>query len=123
MGQWLTPLQSDWVDGADEIEVTSPLMYRGDDGNLYIAPRYTRSNGASIPRLLWSCLGHPFQHDTRRPAVMHDHHYTLADMPRARADAIFYESMIANGCRRSKARAFYWGVRVGGWVAYLRHHR
>jgi hypothetical protein len=118
MGQWMTPLQSDWVDdNNDKIILTSPLMYRANDGVLYRAPAQFISDGASIPRLLWTCLGHPFHHPTRRPAVLHDYLYSLHYFDRMTADLIFYESMLANGAKRRKAVSFFVGVRVGGWAA------
>lgn len=79
------------------------------------------TDGASIPRVLWRIVGHPFQGRVLAPALVHDALYQSESLPRAQADAIFRDLLLANGVNKVKAWAMYWGVRMGGGFVWQDH--
>jgi hypothetical protein len=104
-------------------ELTERLIYSDPvEGVIRIAPGAS-TDGASIPRLLWTLVGAPLA-DTRvcPAAVVHDQLYCTLGLggrlTRARADALFYRALRANGVSRLKACLYYLGVRLGGWVGW-----
>jgi hypothetical protein len=86
------------------------------------------TDGASIPRLLWSAIGPPLR-DARvfNAAAIHDQLYkSLGDngqLTRAESDRVLYRALRAAGVYQLKALAYYWGVRIGGWVGWNRYAR
>jgi hypothetical protein len=41
---------------------------------------------------------------------------------RKEVDEMFHEALIADGVGPVKALCIYWGVRLGGWAPWLKHH-
>lgn len=86
------------------------------------------TDGASIPRLLWTFLGSPMI-DSRvfRAAVVHDQLYCsngiIGQLSRKSCDAIFRRALIEAGVSQAKAWLYYSGVRSGGWVGWNRYKR
>lgn len=76
------------------------------------------SDGASIPRVLWRIVGHPWQGRAEPAAWVHDILYQSRAVPRHVADVAFRRLLRANGIGPVKAWAMYRGVRLGGWRAY-----
>ena len=82
------------------------------------------SDGASIPSIAhgWA---NPFG-ESLIAALFHDPLYQLGVKPngrrvsRAEADEVFYYLCIADGMRPSKAWAKWFGLYLGGWVAWNR---
>jgi hypothetical protein len=77
---------------------------------------YDQFNGASIPKFLWSSIGHPYMKAYEAPALVHDYLY---DTPAARAtgfktraeiDALFFHSLVAYGVPKPRARLMHWAV-------------
>lgn len=58
-----------------------------------IVPGGTRFNGASIPRLLWFIMGHPFTPEYAYPSAVHDYWYSTRQRDRARTDEEFYRGV------------------------------
>lgn len=74
------------------------------------------SDMASIPRIFRPLI--PGVGLTRWAAVIHDVLYDhRAD--RKLSDNIFYEALKVSGVGWLKRQAMYWGVRSGGWLAYV----
>lgn len=90
-------------------------------------PIYFETDFASIPRPLLSIFGKHGRFD--EAAVIHDYLYRkkqcicnnlLRPIKRKEADIIFYKLMLADGVRKRKAKCFYYGVRLGGFVSWKR---
>jgi uncharacterized protein DUF1353 len=71
-------------------------------------------DGASIPRLLWTAVGGPFEGDHRIPSLLHDEAYATKRYPRDIADRMFYEALRYYGVNAIKARTMWFAVRVFG---------
>lgn len=88
-------------------------------GTVRIAAGF-ESDGASIPRPLWQYVGPPYHPQTFPAALVHDALYAAQVTSRAEADAAFRALLVAGGCSRLKARAYWCGVRAGGWWPWRR---
>ena len=108
----MTPLQGVWE--GRYFCLTSTLIYISLTGTVYEVPKGFMTDGASIPRLLWTCIGDPFGKHYRRPAALHDYLYSIPSFNRALADSMFYESMRVEGLRIHKAAAMWAAVRLFG---------
>lgn len=78
-----------------------------------------RSDGASIPRVLWSVLGSPFEPDLVEAAITHDFDYRMGE-PRSAADARFRVELLAAGVGRKRALLLWLGIRALGWIYWRR---
>jgi hypothetical protein len=86
----------------------------GDTHQLDVQPGFI-TDGASIPRALWSLVGSPFSGGNYvKAAVIHDegcvsHKYTWQVTAK-----MFYTAMLDSGMNTHYALLLYYGVRVGG---------
>jgi hypothetical protein len=78
-----------------------------------------RTDGASIPRMLWALLGSPFDPRLVEAATYHDAAYRVG-MHRGDADELFRLLLLANGVTPARARLLWFGVRVFGWRYWRR---
>ena len=87
---------------------------------VHVMPGF-RTDGASIPRLLWFIFGSPYDPDIMAAAIAHDALYRGEIVPRKDADRIFSDMMEKSGIKRWKRRRIWLGVGLFGWIAWLRH--
>ncbi|MGN0832610.1 MAG: DUF1353 domain-containing protein [Kiritimatiellia bacterium] len=87
---------------------------------VHVAPGF-RTDGASIPRFLWRVFGSPYDPDILAAAIAHDALYRGEVVPRKDADAAFLRMMAESGVRCRKRRLVWLGVRLFGWLTWLRH--
>lgn len=77
-------------------------------------PADARVDGASIPRLLWTIIGGPFEGRYRNASIIHDWYCDRRTRPWERVHEIFYEAMLTSGVSATQARILYTGVLLGG---------
>ena len=87
---------------------------------IHVMPGF-RTDGASIPRLLWRIFGSPYDPDIFAAAIAHDALYRGEIVPRKDADAAFLRMMEESGVPKRKRRLVWRGVRWFGWITWLRH--
>jgi len=108
------------VNGNRWIRIVAPLAAETEYGIVEV-PEAFMSDGASIPSLAWSIVGHPFS-GYLDAAVVHDYLYTKAagdlGLTRQEADDVLRDLMGVLGYGWFKRNAFYWSVRSAGWAAY-----
>jgi len=88
-------------------------------------PKGFRTDGASIPRLFWRIIGHPFEPKVARAAVVHDYLYSKECdlvMDRKKADRAFRNILKSDGVGVIKRNLMYFGVRVGGWATFCKNN-
>jgi hypothetical protein len=83
-----------------------------------VVPQGTLSDGASIPRLLWRVVGHPFDSRWLGPSVLHDWRYSIGRLPRQECDRLLREEMEMAGASAARAWVFYETVRLFGGSRY-----
>ena len=81
-----------------------------------VVPIGYESDGASVPRFFWRYVFPPGDIHAMRAAFLHD--YVYREHPKGwtkkKADKMFYNVMVEDGCLKSKARRAYLGVRFFG---------
>ena len=99
----------------------------GDQGSesawsvvVHVKPGF-RTDGASIPRILWRVFGSPYDPDIFPSAIGHDALYRGEIVPRKDADRAFLKMMEKSGVPEKKRWLVYRGVRWFGWITYLGH--
>ena len=97
-----------------------PATVGGWDAVVHVMPGF-KTDGASIPRLLWPIFGSPYDPDIIAAAIGHDAMYRGRIVPRRDADNAFRDMMEANGIPARKRRRIWLGVRLFGWLTWLRH--
>ena len=103
---------------------------REGSGMSIIMPAGFVTDGASIPRPLWSLIGSPWGR-YGKAAVLHDWLYQSAGKPvglafgvdmvvlqRKYADDVFLQAMEVLGVAPWRRNLMYWGVRTFGWLAW-----
>jgi hypothetical protein len=99
----------------------SELRYIDPDGVVWIAPTGSVVDGASIPRVLWSFMGGPFDGRYRNASVLHDVAYDQKTRPWQEADRMFYNAMRCSGVSPTEAKTMYYALyRHGRHWKYLR---
>lgn len=98
------------------MRLTREFWYDDPKGKRWVAPINMKTDGASIPRALWTLVGSPFTGDYRRAALVHDQ--ACVDVSngigsRRAADRMFYHACRDGGCSIRDAIILYVGVRVG----------
>ena len=80
-----------------------------------------RSDGASIPRILWPFVGPRFDASTFPAAFCHDALYASELLPRRDADRIFRDHLRLLGVSKARAQAYYFAVTAFGWMVWRKH--
>jgi hypothetical protein len=93
------------------------FWYIDPQGRRWEAPTGSITNGASIPRTLWSSIGSPFTGNYRRASIIHDVAIRTPGIVRSEADTMFYFACMAGGCMLMESKLLYAGVRIGTWAA------
>ncbi len=108
-------------DGKREVVLMAPWSVVTPHGTLH-AEVGARSDGASIPRLLWGIPGFAgFSGDTLPAAFAHDQLYAGELTARWKADDIFRQILVRCGVSRPRAFIMYRAVRDFGGIMWSRH--
>lgn len=119
----LLPLPDKTENWRLECHFLTPLV----NGRAVLLRRGLVTDGASIPRLAWRVIGHPFSKDLLPHALGHDGLYAAELMPRSDGDDWFLTSMaLADsnfelGVSWTKRNAVWSAVRCGGSFVWDRH--
>ncbi len=116
--------QTEWITDPEKADRNMKLLadfsYTDPNNRVWLAPKGSKINGASIPRPLWSTVGSPYTDDYRRASIVHDVACAPdSGVPRKDADAMFFHACRAGGCDAVQARILYAGVRIGAWASSI----
>lgn len=87
-----------------------PFGYVDPSGTMWQAEKGLVTDGASIPRPLWSIIGGPFEGQYRRAAVIHDFYCDRKYRAWEKVHRVFYDAMITGGVSTVKAKLMYYAV-------------
>ena len=90
-------------------------------GRAVLIDRGFATDGASIPRIAWRLIGHPWSKDLLPHALAHDALYAGELLDRKACDRWFLDSMTLAGVGLVKRNAIYAAVRVGGGCVWSKH--
>ena len=97
------------------MEIIEAISYNDGDGHQIDVPPGFSTDGASIPRALWSIVGSPFSGGNYiEAAVIHDEGCVLHKYSWQITHHMFYTAMLDSGVDPNYAKLLYYGVRIGG---------
>ena len=103
------------MDGLDTVILNGALSYFDvRSKQLFVIPAGFVSDCATIPKTLWSVVGHPLMHQYRYPTILHDFLYGNGVVKRKTADKILRDALVYEGCDKELAAMFYLAVRTFG---------
>lgn len=108
----------------DVVEAHVPIYYKDNKtGLLWFVPEGERGrcDGQSIPKFLWSAVGHPLEGEGIRAAFLHDFAYKRGTRTKKEADVMFYHALLEE--KDDHPYAKYLAVKFGGFVAWRRHRK
>lgn len=93
------------------IVVQDYVFYSSITGETYTIPSGFITDGASIPRVLWSVFGGPFCPKNMEASIQHDFLINIG-VEGSQRDLQFYSTLVNNNTDKWKARLMYLGVVV-----------
>ena len=114
-GKFKTPLLLSFVKPGTWC-VNAPLVFKIIEGKEITVPKSFTTDLDSIPRI--PLLHAWLKGRATKSAVVHDFLYKKRHN-RKEADTIFFVAMREEGVPAWRRWPIYWGVRLGGWLAYL----
>ena len=95
------------------IVLDSPITF-SSYGYQYIIEKGYKSNGMSVPRMLWGIISPPYDPRTIIPSIIHDWMYDTHILSRKQSDAWYRDELIENEYPAWKAYAVYYAIRIFG---------
>lgn len=77
-------------------------------------PRGTTVDGASIPWLLWTPFGGPYEGKYRNASVVHDYYCSVHTADYQAVHLMFYRAMLVSGVSVARAKVMYLAVKYFG---------
>ena len=102
------------ADGQTVIETMEPIVFADAAGQDWVIPVGFRSDGASVPRVLWRLLSPAIDPQTLWASLIHDYCYLYRITTRQMCDAAYRDQLIEDGYPAWKARLTYCGLRLFG---------
>ena len=90
------------------------FSYIDPQGTVWTARKGYETDGASIPKAVWSLVGGPFEGLYRDAAIIHDWYCYKKDKPWRDVHRVFYYASRAAGVQELEAKKLYLAVRIGG---------
>jgi hypothetical protein len=108
-GHFEGPLQIELIGGPGgrNGKLLASYVFVDPDLKVWTAPKRLVSDGASIPRALWSVVGSPWTGLYRNAAVIHDAYCDTHSEPWQAVHRVFYRAMLANGVDPLQAKIMY----------------
>lgn len=100
------------------MEVQQPFGFIDARNRKWEVPAKYHTDGASIPRALWSIIGSPFTGNYLAAAIIHDFYCDLKSRDWRDTHSVFFDAMIANKVDNIQAKIMYFAVYRFGprWV-------
>lgn len=99
-----------WLSDHRSMLLLNDFKYVGPDSTVWISPKGSKVDGASIPRFAWSIIGGPFEGAYRKASVIHDVACDERSKPWQGVHRAFYTAMRAEGTNPIKAKIMYAAV-------------
>ena len=99
-----------WNPDGRTMTVMTELSYTDPQGIIWDAPVGSVTDGASLPRYLWSIMGGPFEGKYRNASVLHDVAYEKHNRPWWDCDRMFYNAMRCSGVSVGEAKTMYYAL-------------
>jgi hypothetical protein len=113
-GIYIGPFETSWDLDGRHLILLKKVVYVDLDGVRWEVPEGVKIDGASIPQVLWSIVGGPFEGKYREASVIHDYYCDVRLRPWKDVAKVFYQAMITSGVDTVKAKLMYLAVVYGG---------
>ena len=106
--------QLEWLDDGRLMQLLRDFLYIDQTSTKWLAPKGAKTDGASIPRILWSFVGGPFEGQYRNAAIVHDTECDAKIHDWRAVHRMFYNASRAGGVGWIKANLMYAAVYAFG---------
>ena len=116
-GKYIGTVKTEWMRGSESehrMVLLEDFVYVDPKGKKWIARAGSKTDGATIPKAVWSFVGGPYAGQYREAAVIHDVYCESKTEPYRDVHRIFYYASRAAGVSERKAKILYGGVVIGG---------
>lgn len=116
-GHFNNTVKVEWLrgnQGERRMRLLEDFIYVDPKGKVWLAPKGSVTDGASIPRALWTLIGAPYEGQYREAAVIHDVYCETKSEPHQDVHRIFYYANRAAGVSAFYSKVLYGGVVAGG---------
>jgi hypothetical protein len=113
-GTFLGRIVTEWQSDGRQMTLLEPFQFVDPRGRRWSVPRGIAVDGASIPPILWSIIGGPFEGKYRVASIIHDHYCEVRSRPWQDVHRVFYDAMIASGVGQSRALLMFKAVEKFG---------
>ncbi len=113
------PLDAKFL-GDNQWNLNEPFEYINPPIEIIVPAGFT-TDGASIPRIVWTIIGSPWSGRYARASVVHDYLYQTMQFTRYQTDLIFYQAMGILGVPRWKRSLMHFSVRSVAWLCWNKH--
>ena len=93
-----------------KIKLITEFSYKDPSGKVWKVPEGYVSDGASIPRVLWSAVGGPLDGAYRDAALIHDFYCDVMEHSWEQTHRVFFDGMITKGLSIAEATKKFWAV-------------
>jgi hypothetical protein len=106
--------QLEWLDDGRLMQLLRDFIYIDQSRTPWTAPKGAKTDGASIPPILWSFVGGPFEGQYRNAAIVHDTECDAKIHEWQAVHRMFYNASRAGGVGWAKASLMYAAVYAFG---------
>lgn len=106
-----------FVSRSDSSILMSDLEYQNKKYKVSVK-KGLETDGASIPKFLWSIVGSPYLGSYRKAAIIHDGLYRTHKLSKTKSDFLFLEMMKSQNVHFLKRHLIFLGVFLFGWFSY-----
>jgi Protein of unknown function (DUF1353) len=109
-GRYIGTVKAKWLDDGRRMRLLAKFSYIDPKGLRWDAPKGWVIDGASIPRVLWTPVGGPFEGIYRNASVIHDVGCDQRTRPWEAVHEVFYWAMLTSGVGILRAKIMYAAV-------------
>ena len=103
-------IETRWLSDGRHMVLLVPYSYVDQANQVWTAPKGTMVDGASIPKVLWSLVGGPFEGKYRGPSILHDWYCDRRTRTWQDVHRMFFHAMLTAGVDRIEAQIIYAAV-------------
>jgi hypothetical protein len=113
-GRYLGKLILEPLSDGRLMRLVEPFGFLDSKQTHWPVPVGAKVDGASIPQILWSLIGGPFEGKYRDASVVHDYYCDVRTRPWRAVHQVFYDAMRTSQVSESRAKLMYAAVYYAG---------
>jgi hypothetical protein len=110
VGKFDGPVQVEFLPDGRTVKLLKTVTYTDPCGRVWISPKNSVVDGASIPQIAWSAASGPYEGKYRDASVIHDVACDEKNHPWQLVHEAFYFAMLARETPRFRAKVMYAAV-------------